>query len=133
MTNINKVQLLAMTPPGTHAALVQKLSNLDIELTCAKSVAEIAQLRLEGPVFEVILLPASMPELEWWSLWGELCLLVPRPSIVVYARHASFQLWTAVLDLGGFDVVAEPFGEQELKTAVLNAAEDYRKRLREEM
>jgi hypothetical protein len=38
------------------------------------------------------------------SVWGALALLKARPAILVFAREATFQLWSDVLELGGSDV-----------------------------
>lgn len=124
------VKVLAIANSVTGYVLERKLLALDVDLSCVHSAEEIAALRRVGKSFEVILLPEKLADDEWWSLWGELCLLSPRPSILVYARHPTFQLWTAVLDMGGYDVVSEPFGEREIQTAVLKAAEDFRERSR---
>ena len=122
------VKVLAIASSVNCSMLEQKLSPLGIDLSCAQSAEEIAGFRRMERFFEVILLPERLSDHEWWSLWGELCLLSPRPSILVYARQPTFQLWTAVLDMGGYDVISEPFGEREIQTAVLKAAEDFRER-----
>jgi hypothetical protein len=33
---------------------------------------------------------------------------------LVYAREATFQLWSGVLELGGYDVIVEPFSDNDL-------------------
>ena len=124
----NVVKLLAVTSETNRKLLKQKLSPLDQGLVCVDSVHEIAPLHRKQHSFEVVLLPASLSDADWWTVWSELATVSPRPSILVYTRHPTFQLWTAVLDLGGYDVISEPFGDQEIKTAVLSAAEDYRSR-----
>jgi DNA-binding NtrC family response regulator len=128
MGNSAVAKLLAVTSSGNRELLREKLAPLDSGLVCVGTAEEIEELRREGQVFEVLLLPEAMSELEWWPLWGELSLLNPQPSILVYTRHPTFRLWTAVLDLGGYDVVSEPFGESEIKSAVTRAAKDYRER-----
>jgi hypothetical protein len=35
-----------------------------------------------------------------WELWGVLSLLNPRPAILVYAREATFLLWSGIIELG---------------------------------
>ena len=55
--------------------------------------------------------------------------LAKRPAILVYAREATFQLWSGVLESGGYDVIAEPFSDVEIRTAVLQAAQNFEERL----
>jgi hypothetical protein len=46
----------------------------------------------------------------------------------VYARQATFQLWSGVLESGGYDVLVEPFSDEELQGAVLRAAKSFEER-----
>jgi PleD family two-component response regulator len=96
-------------------------------LFAARSI-EAATLICEGDVFQVALLPASLSDTDWWELWGVLALLNPRPALLVYAREATFQLWSGVLELGGHDVIVEPFSDEELQDAVLRAAKSFEER-----
>ena len=73
-------------------------------------------------------MPAVLPENGWWSLWGEIALLNPRPEILVYAHEATFQLWSGVLEIGGYDVIEEPFAEEKLQDAVNRAAHSFEER-----
>jgi PleD family two-component response regulator len=59
-------------------------------------------------------------------LWAEIGLLDPRPEIVVYSQTSSFRLWSGVLEMGGFDVIVEPFTDKELQGAVLRAARSFK-------
>jgi len=124
------VQVLAVIPEQLRPALLTQLAPLKVKVVCAARASEIARLINEGAVFQVALLPAASSHPEWWALWGELCLLDPRPEILVYAAANTFQLWTAVLDMGGFDVVVEPFSDLEIQGAVLRAIESFTRKAR---
>ncbi len=79
-----------------------------------------------GEVYQVVLLPASLPNTEdWWVIWGELVMLRPRPAILLYTPNATFQLWSGVLEAGGYDVIVEPLTRTKLKDALVRAAESY--------
>jgi len=56
-------------------------------------------------------------------------VLNERPAILVYAREASFQLWSGVLESGGYDIIVEPFSDAEIHNAVRQAAENFEERL----
>jgi DNA-binding NtrC family response regulator len=90
--------------------------------------AELSHLALSRTSYHVALLPAALPDNGWWALWGEIALLNPRPEILVYAHTASFQLWSGVLEVGGYDVIVEPFTDDEIQQAVLRAAKSFKER-----
>ena len=122
------VRVLAVVPEEMHPALLKQLAPLGITVVRAGRALEIARLTSKGTVFQVAILPATPSDAEWWAIWGELCLIDPRPEILVYARSPTFQLWTGVLDTGGFDVIVQPFSEAEIQRAVLRAVRCFQQR-----
>jgi DNA-binding NtrC family response regulator len=124
------VQVLAVIPDRLRPALLKQLAPLKVTVVCVDRGLEIARRINEGAAFEVALLPASYSRPEWWALWGELCLIDPRPEILVYAEANTFQLWTGVLDMGGFDVIVEPFSALEIQGAVLRAIQSFKRKAR---
>jgi len=125
----NEVRILAVVSEEMRTTIARQLEPLDVRIVCVAKAAEIAHLVSEGDVFEVAILPAELPNAEWWALWGELSLLHPRPAILVCARAATFELWTSVLDLGGYDIVVEPFSDHEIQATVRRATQSFRSRL----
>lgn len=85
-------------------------------------VSELAQFVRNGEIYQVALLPAHFPDGDWWTIWGEIALLNPKPTILVYAQTADFQLWSGVLEAGGYDVIAEPLTDKDFVEAVMRAA-----------
>jgi DNA-binding response OmpR family regulator len=122
------IRVLAVVSTETRVSITRQLAPLQIALDCVSSVAEIPSAVRDQGSFEVAIVPATLPDLEWWELWGQLCMLEQRPAILVYTRAPTFHLWTAVLDLGGYDVIVEPFSDEEVQAAVLNAAQSFRER-----
>ena len=122
------VRVLAVVPDQMQAELLKQLAPLKMTVVCVGRALEVASILSREPAFQVVILPASSSDGEWWALWGELCLLDPRPEILVYARSASFQLWTGVLDMGGFDVIVQPFSDLDIQRAVLRAARCFKER-----
>src|SRR5271168_3565146 len=94
------VRILAVISEQLQPALLKQLAPLEVTVVCVERAFEIGRLISEGAVFQVAILPAASSHVEWWALWGELCLIDPRPEILVYAETNSFQLWTGVLDMG---------------------------------
>ena len=122
------MRVLAVLSEQMQPVLLRQLAPLKLTVVCATRALEIARLISQGAVFEVAILPAASSHAEWWALWGELCLIDPRPEILVYAQATSFQLWTGVLDMGGFDVIEHPFSDIEIQRAVLRAIHCFKER-----
>jgi PleD family two-component response regulator len=120
-----KLRILAVVPPDRRDEIVRQLAPFTAEFLFLQRSDEAAVLIHEDEVFQVALLPASLSDNEWWELWGTLPLLNPRPAILVYAREATFLLWSGVIELGGHDVIVEPFSDEELQSAVLRAAKSF--------
>lgn len=122
------VRILAVISKQLQPSLLQQLAPLEMSVVCAERALEIGRLVSQGAVFQVAILPAASSHTEWWALWGELCQIDPRPEILVYAQATSFQLWTGVLDMGGFDVIVQPFSDLEIQGAVLRAIQSFKQR-----
>jgi hypothetical protein len=125
------VRILAVISKQLQPQLVEQLAPLKMSVACAERALDIGRLIGQGVAFQVAILPAATSHAEWWALWGELCQIEPRPEILVYARATSFQLWTGVLDMGGFDVIVEPFSDLEIQGAILRAVQCFEERTAE--
>ena len=115
------MRVLAVLPEQMQPVLLRQLAPLKLTVVCAARALEIARLISKGAVFEVAILPAASSHAEWWALWGELCLDRSTAGNSGIREATSFQLWTGVLDMGGFDVIEYPFSDVEIQGAVLRA------------
>jgi hypothetical protein len=122
------LRILLVMPAERHPEISRQLQPLHAELVFANSAGETEQTILEDDIFQVAILPATLTDTTWWKLWGMLGVLHKRPAILVYAREATFQLWSGVLELGGYDVIVEPFSDLEIRSAVRQAAESFEDR-----
>ena len=118
-----------MVAPARQEQIRRYLAPLDMTIDFISKAAEVAHLALAETSYQVALLPAEVPENGWWSLWGEIALLNPRPEILVYAHKPSFELWSGVLEAGGYDGLVEPLSAVQLQQAVLRAAQSYAEKL----
>ena len=118
--------MLALVPAEMQGRIRRQLAPLGVTIDFVVRATDLSQLA-EGPTsYHVALVPAVLPDTGWWSLWAEIGLLDPRPEIVVYSQTSSFRLWSGVLEMGGFDVIVEPFTDKELQGAVLRAARSFK-------
>ena len=118
-----------MVAPARQEQIRRCLAPLNMTVDFISKPAEVARLALTETSYQVALLPAEIPENGWWALWGEIALLIPRPEILVYARKPSFELWSGVLEAGGYDVLVEPLAAEQVRQAVLRAAQSFAEKL----
>ena len=123
-----EIRVLAMVPVARQGQIRRQLAPLGVTIDFISKLAELSHLALSHRSYHVALLPAALPDNGWWALWGEMALLNPRPEILVYAQTASFQLWSGVLEIGGYDVIVEPLSDDELQQAVSRAASSFAER-----
>jgi hypothetical protein len=122
------IRMLALVPAEMQIRILDALEPLGARVDFICTAAEVSHLVLSSTSYQVALLPAALSDNGWWSLWGEIALLHPRPEILVYAQNASFELWSGVLEIGGHDVIAEAFSGEELRRAVSRAASSFAER-----
>jgi DNA-binding NtrC family response regulator len=119
------LRILLVMPTERRQEITRQLQPLHAQLVFADPSGQTEELIKEDDIFHVAILPATLTDTAWWELWGVLGVLSKRPAILVYAREASFQLWSGVLEAGGYDVIVEPFSGSEICTAVSRAAESF--------
>ncbi len=51
-----------------------------------------------------------------------------RPNLIVTSRLADEGLWAEVLNLGGYDVLAQPFDAEEVYRVVFLAWDEWKRR-----
>ena len=119
-----KLRILAVVAAEMQDEIRRQLTSFGMVPTLVNRATELAHQTRNGEIYHVVLLPAALPRTdEWWTIWGELVMLSPKPAILVYAQTATFQLWSGVLEAGGYDVIVEPLTDEKLKDAILRAAE----------
>lgn len=128
MSNDAEGLILALVPPAMMLHLKALAAAAPLQLTQIGSIEELAQLAPEA-TYEVVLIPASgFTSEQWWPLWGSISSMEPRPSILVYALHSDFEMWSSVLEAGGYDVIVAPFTEEKLRAALRSAAGEFARR-----
>jgi PleD family two-component response regulator len=129
VTSSTQLHILLVMPAERRRQIARQLLPLHAHLVFVNSSGQTEETINDDEVFQVAILPASLSDTAWWNLWGTLGLLHRRPAILVYAREATFQLWSGVLESGGYDVIVEPFSDVEIRSAVLQAAQNFEERL----
>jgi hypothetical protein len=119
--------VLVLLPPSFRSILGQLEKASHLQLVPCFSVEELV-LASGRERYAVVLLPAEdVAPHEWWTLWGAVSLLNPRPSILVYALKSDSRIWAGVLAAGGFDVITAPFTEEKISHAIHSAEDHFRR------
>ena len=66
----------------------------------------------------VIVCNSRLPDGTWEDVLGAIATQTVRPRLIVASRHADERLWAEVLNLGGFDVLANPCDNREVVRSV---------------
>jgi hypothetical protein len=128
MTSEKTFCILALVPPSLRSILDELKKAAHMRLVVCFSVEELVRVSKQSR-YAVVLLPADdLASHEWWSLWGAVSLLDPRPSILVYSLKSDFRIWAGVLAAGGFDVITAPFTQEKFSHALHSAEDDFHRK-----
>ena len=76
---------------------------------------------LEHEPVQVVISEKEGPRWHWKRVLSDLRQLVPTPQLIVTSRTADDSLWAEVLNIGGFDVLPQPFDRDEVHRVVAAA------------
>jgi len=121
---------LALVPDGMQPHMAELRAATPGPLRLCATVQELVCESAER-IYAVALIPSTgfLPE-EWWTTWGCLNDMEPRPSVLIYALRSDFEMWTSVLESGGFDVIVAPFTAEKLRKAIASAVAEFSRRNR---
>ena len=66
----------------------------------------------------VVVCESKLPDGSWLDLLNGVASSPDLPLLIVTSRLADDRLWAEVLNLGGFDLIAKPFCESEVRHVV---------------
>jgi DNA-binding response OmpR family regulator len=78
----------------------------------------------------VVICERSLPDGDWKLVLSEFDRMPLRPNLIVTSRLADDELWAEVLNLGGYDVLAQPFHSDEVYHVVSLAWQERKRRVR---
>ena len=95
---------------------------------CEQALAQFADSRIS-----VVISEAFLPDGTWKDLLACLARAKASSVLVVTSQVADESLWAEVLNLGGYDVLAQPFDREEVirvvRSAVRASSDPWRRRL----
>jgi hypothetical protein len=115
----SELRVLVAGPPHVQAEFQRQLADLHAAFLFVCRTSDLSELVRTQELIHVVVLPTALQKVGWWELWNEIYLLNPRPALLVYTHTASFQLWSSVLESGGYYVIVAPFTDEELREPLL--------------
>lgn len=77
---------------------------------------------------QVVIASCEVGEWNWKRVLDNLRGREPQPQLIVTSRTADEQLWSEVLNCGGYDVLPQPFQRDEIERVVASARRQYDRR-----
>jgi len=100
--------------------LSEMLYALPLNVDHVGSVKEAAT-RLQQENYDVILTEASLPDGGWIDVLHLVRECTREPEVIVTDPQADARFWAEALNLGAYDLLAQPFYEPEVRRILYNA------------
>ena len=106
--------------PDDARRLSEMLHSLPLVLDQVDSVRQ-ARAQLQQQEYDAVLTEALLPDGKWLDVL-HLVRESPREmAVIVTDAKADTRLWAEILNLGAFDLLAQPFYEPEVRRILYNA------------
>jgi DNA-binding response OmpR family regulator len=109
---------------GDQVSLQKIFTEWGWKLHCARNRKEARALLDRTPV-GVVISERELPEGGWREVLDDLLERSQPPTLVVTSRLADESLWSEVLNMGGYDVLAQPLDSEEVTRVVSAAARHF--------
>jgi CheY-like chemotaxis protein len=101
-------------------SIVSMLHDSGVEVAAVDSLAlSIDRLRKQN--VSVVICDRDLPTGGWKAILAAIDAMPAAPLLVVTAPDADDKLWAEVLNLGGYDVLAQPLDVTEVQRVLLHA------------
>lgn len=114
-------EVLFISPRSQDAALLSHLVE-DVPL-CVDHAEDLEQARtkLSRDPYEVVLTEAALPDGDWTDVMHLAGRMAPDARVIVTAPHADARFWSEAINVGVYDLVAQPFAAAEVQRILSNA------------
>jgi DNA-binding NtrC family response regulator len=113
--------LLAVSPHSKdHLALKQTFRATNWALREARTYREALMILCQDRM-PVVICECSLPDGNWEDVLGQTADLPDAPRLIVTSPEPDARLWAEVLNMGGYDVLATPFDQNEVIRVVSGA------------
>ena len=80
-----------------------------------------ARAKLRQSRYGVILTEAGLPDGSWLDILSLARGMAPGAEVIVTDPNADARFWAEALNLGAYDLLAQPFYESEVRSILYNA------------
>ena len=101
-----------------HLSLM--LHSLPITVVHVETLQQ-AHAKLQQNDYSVILTEAALPDGQWLDALHLARQCHPEPEVIVTDPQADARFWAEALNLGAYDLLAQPFYEPEVRRILYNA------------
>ena len=115
-----RLALLVSPNDEDHWSLIHILRPEGWAVDTARTCAEALRSLATEPA-PVVIVERFLPDGNWKTLRNQLMRMEFPPKLIVTSRLADERLWAEVLNLGGFDVLAQPFCPTEALRCISSA------------
>jgi len=81
--------------------------------------------QLDRNPVQVVIASREAPNCDWKTMLESLARRPHPPELIVTSRTADEQLWSEVLNCGGYDVLPQPFRREEIERVIASARRHY--------
>ncbi|MGE5571157.1 MAG: response regulator [Rhodospirillales bacterium] len=114
--------VLFISPNSADAKILSEmLAPTALRLDHAGRLEEARNKLAKGP-YRVVVTEAKLPDGEWTDVIELTYEVGVFPAIIVTASAADDLFWAEVLNLGAYDLLAQPFDEKEVRRILTNAS-----------
>ena len=110
-----RIGVLFVSPYQDDAMVLSSmLGSLPVPL---EHVADVQHARatIQAEPHQVILSEAMLPDGTWRDVLDIAGSVLPRPAVIVTDAMADARFWTEALNLGAYDLIAQPFATTEVR------------------
>ena len=80
-----------------------------------------ARAVMQGEPYQVVLTEANLPDGDWRDVLELARKTEPAPEVIVTDASADARFWAEALNLGAYDLIAQPFATAEVQRILSNA------------
>jgi DNA-binding NtrC family response regulator len=106
--------------PSDARVLMRMLHELPLALDHVPTLQQ-ARTSLHGQEYAVVLTEASLPDGRWLDVLHLVRESSQDPEVIVTDPVADSHFWAEALNLGAYDLLAQPFYEPEVRRILYNA------------
>jgi two-component system phosphate regulon response regulator OmpR len=99
---------------GDAQCLSRMVQSLPMALDYAENLRE-ARIRLQGIDYDVVLTEAALPDGDWLDALRLARESSGDPVLIVTDPQADARFWSQALNLGAYDLLAQPFYQPEVR------------------